>query len=121
MSFPSCGFYVLILAAIMLFSMDSFLGFGYLSLLLFQKSLDWEVAYAPMLKRALGEQQRREHTRESANTEADGGQGIASVAAEPGSGHSRETGNRSPQRENDFGNLEGDKLLGELERGGNRR
>jgi hypothetical protein len=54
MSFPGYGFAVLALSAVMLFSMDSFLGFGFISLLLFGRSLDWEVAYAPMLKRALG-------------------------------------------------------------------
>ena len=48
MSFPKYGAMVLTLAAIMLFSMDSFLGIGFLSLLLFGRSCDWEAAYGPL-------------------------------------------------------------------------
>ena len=54
MSFPSYGALVLALAAIMLFSMDSFLGLGYLSLQLFGRSFDWESAYGPLHKKVLG-------------------------------------------------------------------
>jgi hypothetical protein len=46
MSFPSLGAGVLALAVIMLFSMDSFFGIGFLSLLLLGRSFDWEAAYA---------------------------------------------------------------------------
>lgn len=48
MSFPTYGAMVLTLAAIMLFSMDSFLGIGFLSLLLFGRTCDWEAAYGPL-------------------------------------------------------------------------
>lgn len=54
MSFPGYGAFVLILSAIMLVTMDSFLGIGYLSLRLFGRSLDWEAAYGPLLKKLLG-------------------------------------------------------------------
>jgi hypothetical protein len=54
MSFPLYGLFVLIISAIMLFTMDSFLGVGYLSLLIFGRSLDWEAAYGPLLKKVLG-------------------------------------------------------------------
>ena len=53
MSFPSYGAFVLILSGIMLFSMDSFLGIGFLSLLLFGRSSDWEAAYGPLHKKIL--------------------------------------------------------------------
>lgn len=48
MSFPTLGALALGLAAIMLFTMDSFLGIGYLSLVLFGRSYDWEAGYANM-------------------------------------------------------------------------
>lgn len=51
MSFPNYGAAVLALAAIMLFSMDSFLGVGFLSLLLSGRSSDWESAYGPLHKK----------------------------------------------------------------------
>lgn len=53
MSFPTYGAAVLALAAIMLFSMDSFLGIGFLSLLLSGRSSDWESAYGPLHKKIL--------------------------------------------------------------------
>ena len=51
MSFPSYGAYALILAFIMLFTMDSFLGIGALSLALFGRSLDWNEAYFALHKK----------------------------------------------------------------------
>lgn len=42
MSFPSYGAVVLALSFVMIFSMDSFLGFGFISLKLFGRSYDWE-------------------------------------------------------------------------------
>ena len=53
MSFPTYGAVVLALSAIMLFSMDSFLGIGFLSLLLSGRSSDWESAYGPLHKKIL--------------------------------------------------------------------
>ena len=53
MSFPSYGAFVLVLSAFMLFSMDSFLGIGFTSLLLFGRSADWEAAYGPLHKKIL--------------------------------------------------------------------
>jgi hypothetical protein len=53
MSFPSYGAFVLLLSAIMIFSMDSFLGIGFLSLKIFNRSLDWEAAYGPLHKKIL--------------------------------------------------------------------
>ena len=54
MSFPSYGAAMLILSAIMIFSMDSWLGFGFLSLKVFNRSYDWDAAYLPLLKKILG-------------------------------------------------------------------
>jgi hypothetical protein len=51
MSYPLYGAYVLLISVIMLVTMDSFFGFGWLSLAIFGKTLDWEVAYAPFLKK----------------------------------------------------------------------
>jgi hypothetical protein len=51
MSFPSYGAYILLLSAVMLFSMDSFLGLGFLSLKLCGSSLDWDSAYTPLHKK----------------------------------------------------------------------
>merc|ERR1712070_1240398 len=50
MSFPSLGMGVLALSLVMLVTMDSFLGFGFLSLIIFGKRFDWEAAYAPLHK-----------------------------------------------------------------------
>jgi hypothetical protein len=51
MSFPSLGMGVLALSLVMLVTMDSFLGFGFLSLIIFGKRFDWEAAYAPLHKK----------------------------------------------------------------------
>jgi hypothetical protein len=53
MSFPAHGAFVLALSAIMLFSMDSFLGIGFLSLKLFGRAADWQEAYGPLHKKIL--------------------------------------------------------------------
>lgn len=50
MSFPSYGLIVLTFAAIMLFSMDGFLGVGFLSLRIFGRAYDWDAAYGPLMK-----------------------------------------------------------------------
>jgi hypothetical protein len=54
MSFPSYGAVMLLLSAIMIFTMDSWFGFGVLSLKLFNRSYDWDAAYLPLLKKILG-------------------------------------------------------------------
>lgn len=48
MSFPLSGFGVLILSAIMIFTMDNFLGLGWLGLLIFGKHYDWDEAFGPL-------------------------------------------------------------------------
>jgi hypothetical protein len=48
MSDPYLGAVVLGLVAILLFTMDSFLGIGYASLLVFGRFFDWEAAYGPL-------------------------------------------------------------------------
>lgn len=53
MSSPVYGAIVLSFAAIMLFSWDSFLGVGFLSLKVFRKSLSWNDAYLPLLNKVL--------------------------------------------------------------------
>ena len=54
MSSPFYGALLLLLATIMMFTMDSFLGLGALSLAIFGRSADWEAAYSPLLKKILG-------------------------------------------------------------------
>jgi hypothetical protein len=49
MSSPNYGLFVLFISAVMIFTMDSFLGVGSLSLYLFGKSFDWDAAYVPLL------------------------------------------------------------------------
>lgn len=51
MSFPDYGAGMLLLAAIMLFTMDSFFGFGFLSLILFGRFFDWDAAYGPYIRK----------------------------------------------------------------------
>lgn len=46
MSFPDYGLLMLGIIFIMLFTMDAFYGFTFLSLLVFNKSFDWEAAYS---------------------------------------------------------------------------
>jgi hypothetical protein len=80
MSYPSYGGYVLLISAIMLVTMDSFFGIGYLSLLIFGKSLDWDVAYAPFLRKI-------NRNREAAEAAA-GGAGSGSSSSSSSSGSS---------------------------------
>lgn len=54
MSVPANGAIALLMAIIMIFTMDSFFGFGYISLKLFGRSLDWDLAYAPLLMKIGG-------------------------------------------------------------------
>jgi len=49
MSFPTSGLMVLLLSAVMLLTMDNFLGFGYLGLLFGGKPFDYDEAYTPLL------------------------------------------------------------------------
>jgi len=51
MSFPMDGFLTVIAALVMLVTMDSFYGIGYLSLRLFGLDLSWERAYNPILEK----------------------------------------------------------------------
>jgi hypothetical protein len=51
MSFPSYGAAMLVLSFIMIFTMDSWLGFGFFSLKLFNLKYDWDAAYLPLLKK----------------------------------------------------------------------
>lgn len=53
MSFPGYGLFVLCISFVMLFLMDSFFGFGYLSLYLFNMSFDYEAAYRPLLNKVV--------------------------------------------------------------------
>lgn len=48
---PFYGMIVLVFSCIMIFLMDSFFGIGVLSLFVFGRSLDWEEAYLPLLKK----------------------------------------------------------------------
>lgn len=54
MSSPYLGAVLLTLAAVMVLSMDSFLGIGFLSLILFGRSADWEAAYGPLHRKIFG-------------------------------------------------------------------
>jgi hypothetical protein len=53
MSFPVYGAIVLGLSIIMLFTMDNWLGIGYIALLLGGKHYDWEAAFGPLLSKIL--------------------------------------------------------------------
>ena len=50
MSFPLSGFAMVVMAAVMLFTMDSFFGIGYAALRIFGLKLDWALAYAPIME-----------------------------------------------------------------------
>ena len=54
MSFPIYGLYVLLLVATMLFTMDSWLGVGYISLILCGRKYDYDAAYLPLINKILG-------------------------------------------------------------------
>ena len=51
MSFPGWGLAILATAAVMLFTMDSFFGVAWLSLLISGRSYDYMEAYGPLLKK----------------------------------------------------------------------
>ena len=54
MSFPIYGLYVLLLITTMLFTMDSWLGVGYISLLICGRKYDYDAAYLPLINKILG-------------------------------------------------------------------
>jgi hypothetical protein len=54
MSFPGWGFALLMTSFVMLATMDSFFGVGYLALLISGRSFDYDAAYMPLLKKILG-------------------------------------------------------------------
>jgi hypothetical protein len=51
MSFTSYGIAMIVTAAVMLFTMDSFFGVGFLSLLISGRSYDYDEAYAPFVRK----------------------------------------------------------------------
>lgn len=51
MSSPVYGAMLLVLAAVMLFGMDSLLGIGLLSLIMFKRAYNWNDAYEPLLRK----------------------------------------------------------------------
>ena len=99
MSFPSLGALVLALAAVMLFTMDSFLGIGYLSLLLSGRSYDWEGAYGALHRKILaGDSGPGQST-----SPASGGNGGGGGGGHGGGGHGHTAAAE--------GDLENDSLL----------
>lgn len=60
MSSPFYGMVVLVISAIMLFTMDNFFGVGFLSLILFGRNYDWESAYRPLLNKILGDSSKQQ-------------------------------------------------------------
>jgi hypothetical protein len=54
MSYPEYGVGVLILAAVMLFTMDNFLGLGWVGLVSCGNSYNWDEAYAPLHRTIVG-------------------------------------------------------------------
>jgi hypothetical protein len=72
MSFPSYGIAMIVTAAVMLFTMDSFFGVGFLSLVLSGRSYDYDEAYAPFVrKRSAPASASSEPTQASAPAAAD--------------------------------------------------
>ena len=71
MSFPGYGMMVLVTAAIMLFTMDSFFGIGYISLLIFGRSFDWEAGYGPLHRKIHGSSGGHEKEERSNNSSSD--------------------------------------------------
>mmetsp|Transcript_9066 Transcript_9066/g.9592 ORF Transcript_9066/g.9592 Transcript_9066/m.9592 type:complete len:425 (+) Transcript_9066:28-1302(+) len=64
MSNSTYGAIVLLFGAIMIFTWDSFLGAGYISLKLVGKSYDWNDAYVPLLKKIFPHHYTREEQRD---------------------------------------------------------
>ena len=84
MSSPYHGAFMMVLAVVMLFLMDSFMGIGFFSLVIFGRSLDWEAAYGPLHKKIASalhggggggssgrEKERAEHKTESGDRSAE--------------------------------------------------
>lgn len=72
MSDPWLGGLTLLAAAVMLFTMDSFFGFGTIALAVFGRKLNWEEAYDPYIKKVAAKKssevhgaQNQHHSRES--------------------------------------------------------
>lgn len=79
MSSPFHGALMLVLTVVMLFLMDSFLGFGFISLVVCGRSFDWEAGYGPLHKKINaslhggggGSSREREHREDAASAETD--------------------------------------------------
>lgn len=72
MSFPFAGALVLALSAVMLITMDGFLGLGYISLRAFGKCYDWEAAYSGLHKKLLNSHNRSPPSRDVSTQEVEG-------------------------------------------------
>lgn len=83
MSNPSYGAGMLVLIVIMLFTMDSWLGIGWLSLVLGGTNYDWDVAYGPYVRKIQQHQQREAAAVAAAAAAGGGGVGslVSSVAS----------------------------------------
>jgi hypothetical protein len=82
MSFPALGAVILALGAIMLFTMDSFLGIGFLTLLLFGRSYDWEAAYGGLHRKILGAEEKAARDRPEPAVVPSGGREAAAEGLE---------------------------------------
>ena len=89
MSFPSYGACVLFLSFLMIFLMDSFLGIGYLSLLVFGRSYDWDAAYSALHRKILGSSIDRNSNSSSSQLE-DGNVGGGSNSSNGGNSKEEE-------------------------------
>jgi hypothetical protein len=94
MSFPSYGACVLFLSFLMIFLMDSFLGIGYISLLVFGRSYDWDAAYSALHRKILGTNDRNSNSSSSSYLE-DGNVGSSSI----GGNFSSSNGGNSKEEE----------------------
>lgn len=79
MSNPYYGAGMLVLIVIMLFTMDSWLGIGWLSLVLGGTNYDWDAAYGPYVRKIQQHQQREAALAAAVTT---GGSGVVSGTAE---------------------------------------
>jgi len=102
MSFPSYGACVLFLSFLMIFLMDSFLGIGYISLLVFGRSYDWDAAYSALHRKILG----------SNSSNSDRNSSSSSSYLEDGNASSSSNGNSSSSN---VGNSKEEELEGLLE------
>eukprot|EP00597_Dinobryon_sp_UTEXLB2267_P008814 CAMPEP_0170084900 /NCGR_PEP_ID=MMETSP0019_2-20121128/19944_1 /TAXON_ID=98059 /ORGANISM="Dinobryon sp., Strain UTEXLB2267" /LENGTH=942 /DNA_ID=CAMNT_0010301145 /DNA_START=80 /DNA_END=2908 /DNA_ORIENTATION=+ len=72
MSSPYHGALLLVLSFVMLFSMDSFLGVGFFSLVVCGRSYDWEAAYGPLHKK-IGNTRNQQQQNEGSQRDAEVG------------------------------------------------